>query len=407
MITIRLDIGGWLKFRMVDSSGAAVTGLLDGDFVTRRYSVGSGASWDDLSGTISEGEAGWYRIEMQDFEAESYGQAVAYFSDGTNESHITFMVDDVRDNVTTLSTSVATINSKVTMSLAAIVVGQTTYDIQTGTTEDTLQLISGACATLDQDAIGATVVVFSGGGGFRVSQVVSVDAVLDTVTISPAMPSALPDGEKVLFVRTLPTLLDRPESVDLDGDLYSLATALTQLEVRITSAISAAQGAQIAAGFVGGGLFVSDAANITTSGTPTTTTFEVSDWIGQTTREVELQGCLVMSDSGAFLPRVIQSFDSTTGVAVVAPAWPIAPDPSFSCKIMRPQVSHLDHPDGVDTGFSHARALRKIGSSVVAKSSGADADGGSQVIRNMSDTADEMTVTYDDFGNRTGISHTD
>lgn len=58
---------------------------------------------------------------------------------------------------------------------------------------------------------------------------------------------------------------------------------------------------------------------------------------------------------------------------------------------------------GTVDGYNILEALRIILAYSVAKASGADADGATVVFRNVGDTKDRITMTVDQFGNRTTV----
>lgn len=229
-----------MRFRMVNSSGAAVTGLVDGDFTQRRYVTESDA-WDDLSGTITEGEAGWYSIPITSGEADAFGQAVAWFSDGTNEAHVTFMIDDVRDLADNAGNAANSAAASAFTATQALLIGGGTWEIQSGTTESVLQLFGGVVAPIAGELLGATIVANDGSQtSFRPSKVIAVDDVLDTVTVDPPMDTALVAGDLIMFVRTLPNLLDHPDGVDAG---FSHARALRKIGAAVVANNTGSAGA--------------------------------------------------------------------------------------------------------------------------------------------------------------------
>jgi hypothetical protein len=58
----------------------------------------------------------------------------------------------------------------------------------------------------------------------------------------------------------------------------------------------------------------------------------------------------------------------------------------------------------IASGWSNDRAMRKLTALAVAKTSGNNPAGGTTVIRNLADTADEMSATVDANGNRTAVT---
>ena|SRR5688572_773885 len=70
------------QFRMVDSGGDPVTGLVNGDFTTKTYSIAGGAQ-GSIAGTITEdpGADGFYLVDL--LAAELNGRSVSFVFEAT------------------------------------------------------------------------------------------------------------------------------------------------------------------------------------------------------------------------------------------------------------------------------------------------------------------------------------
>lgn len=380
MITIRKGVGGILRFRLLDAVGAAVTGLVDGDFTQRRYVTETDA-WGDLSGTITEGEGGWYSIPITAGEADASGQAVAYFSDSTNESHVTFMIDDpienavwdadlnnhlnadsaglavldILDQVATVAGGQTILAQRVGSITGSIMVGEGDLTVGAGSTDTDIVFNSGGLITYTEEQIvGCRLMSYEFPGSVP-RLVTAFNVGTQTATVSPALEITPAEGIRLLIIMPVATFMDSPSGVPT---LTAGNIADVVWDATLADHLDAGSTGEALDGAGGGSLTAADVADAVLEEL-------ISDHSGV---------------SGSLADHVSRALSNT---------------------------AVLTDPDGIDTGFDFARTLRKIGAAVVAKSSGADADGGTQVFRNLTDTSDEFTGAYDDFGNRTGITHHD
>jgi hypothetical protein len=79
------------QFFMADEAGDPVTGLVDGDFSLKKYSLGGGAN-GDLSGTITEVDAtdapGFYKISLTSGQTNARNIAYTFLATGTRRTMI-------------------------------------------------------------------------------------------------------------------------------------------------------------------------------------------------------------------------------------------------------------------------------------------------------------------------------
>lgn len=80
------------QFKMSDSTGAGVTGLVNGDFSIKDFSIGGGAN-GTLSGTITEdpGGNGFYLISLLAAELNGRSVALTFLATGTITTQLTLI----------------------------------------------------------------------------------------------------------------------------------------------------------------------------------------------------------------------------------------------------------------------------------------------------------------------------
>jgi len=80
------------QFFMADEAGDPVTGLVDGDFSLKKYSIGGGAN-GSLSGTITEVDSsdmpGFYKINLLAAEINGRNIALQFLATGTRRTSLT------------------------------------------------------------------------------------------------------------------------------------------------------------------------------------------------------------------------------------------------------------------------------------------------------------------------------
>lgn len=370
-----------------------MTGKVDGDFTTKRLGKSNGA-WADWTETITEEENGYYGATLVSGNTNLEGDLDLHLE--TADPYYVNLKWNVEPALSRTDTSLRILSP--TLGLPSSVLTSTTTEIEL----DSGGTLPGSAA----DVVGCSVFCDLANSGAQ-SVVVAYDTGTTTLTVFPPLPAALDPGMSLYFKRPTATLLDHPDGVDTGLDLR---LALTSIADDASTAagnagltIAGNQRIQLALMLYPGGITVASGA--------TDTDVPLTLAGGITLTATQVVGCYLATTvvgTGATVPRIVVAFNEGTQTATVAPALDVAPAETDEVLLIRPTPTLLDHPDGVATGFNHARTLRKIGSAVAAKSSGAPASGaGSQVFRDLTDSSDEFTSTFDGSGNRSGITHHD
>lgn len=469
MITIRLGVGGILRFRLLDAAGDPVPDLDDADFTVRKYITETDVE-GDLSGTITQWRSGCYQITMTGAEADAFGQAWAVFGDGTSEAHVTFMVEprmsgyartvvtdtaygsgftvaaDIGLNETDINGLWAVRRGyedlaprKVILfndTTGAYLVSPSWFPAPTdgdvidlyrqgndysrgGDVSDRLQAQNDAIgavlesvtwnsgASLSGAALSSTTIEVADLIGYtgeslkgmwlyrdtdRVARLVTdFDAGTGVLTFHPPMADFVPD-EGWSF------RLGRQWNPYAEGG--ALSTFATEFETVSGYAIEARNAAQSLAP----ALLVSSQNPVTVGAGSTATDVVIS---GDTFTEEAVVGaglCVVSAANGVSPTVVIVAFDTGTSTAPVSPALPFIPDAGDYLYIMRPQVSLLDHPDGVEPGVSQRIAHRRLLAEAVGES---QESGGTVTVRDVNNTRDAFTSDVDASGNRSNFTFDD